>query len=227
VVAPCSQWIARSPVRNRIVAGRSTRSLGVKNMPGLAVSLNGTNLATVSTEGLNVVGVRVHGDVVGPEFAAVDLSGGLYGGEKESKHLIWIDQREIAAGDEIEVSLLEHADTSLPGKTIDELYSGDDSPMGPWQPLEEGMADLLKQPRVRERFTFVVIPPAGAAITASTQATDHSFGFSVLWNWMHPERVRVSLSSNSLQNIVKRTGGVDHANFLLQFGESVKLRVDA
>jgi hypothetical protein len=27
VAAPCSQWIARSPVRKRIVAGRSTRSL--------------------------------------------------------------------------------------------------------------------------------------------------------------------------------------------------------
>jgi len=196
-------------------------------MPGLAVTLNGVDLVAVSTDGLNVLGVRVHGDVIGPEFAAIDVSGGLYGEGDNSKHLIWIDQRELAAGDEIVVALLDSTTSSCPGKTIDELYSEDESPIGPRQPLEEATQFILKQPRVRERFNFVVTPPSGAPIIASTEPTNHSFGFSVLWNWMHPKRVRVSLSSNSLENIVKRTGGVYQASFYMHFGEAVRLRVDA
>ncbi len=196
-------------------------------MPGLEVSLNGNHVATVSTEGLDLVGVRVHGDLIGPEFASLDVSGGLYGDGKESKHLIWVSQREMASGDEIEVTLLENAVTSRPGQTIEQLYPENERPTGPEQTLEEVLRDLRKRPRSRERFVFRITPPNGTPISARTTPSDHSFGFSVMWNSMRPERARVSLSSNSLENIMKRTGGEEHANFLLQFGQAVKLRVDA
>ena len=201
--------------------------LGVNKVPGLAISLNGNHVATVSTEGLNVVGVRIHGDVIGPEFATIDVSGGLYEEGREGKHFIWIEQRKIAAGDEVEVTLLESAVTSPPGRTIEELYPENERPTGPAQSVEQVYLDLLKRPRIRESFIFQVVPPTGEPISARTSQGDHSFGFSVMWDWLHPERVRVSLSSNSLENIVKRTGGTDHANFFLQYGEGVKLRVDA
>jgi hypothetical protein len=45
--------------------------------PGLTITLNGTELVTVSSEGLNILNVRVHGDRIGPEFANLDVSGGL------------------------------------------------------------------------------------------------------------------------------------------------------
>ena len=113
------------------------------------------------------------------------------------------------------------------GRTIEELYPENERPTEPAQSVEEVYQDLLKRPRIRESFIFQVVPPTGAPISARTSQGDHSFGFSVMWDWLHPERVRVSLSSNSLENIVKRTGGTDHANFFLQYGEGVKLRVDA
>lgn len=193
-------------------------------MSGLAVAVNGSRLVAVSTEGSNVIGVRVHGDVLGPEFAAIEVSGGLYG-EGEAKHLIWLSDHQVSPGDEIEVSLLEAVETFPAGRTIEELFADEPEPMGPWQPLDEVFADLSRQPKVRERFSFRVEGPGGS-VSSTTSPNDHSFGFSVTWNWLHPERVRVSLSSNTLDGIAKRTGGTDHAEFFLHYGERVKLRVD-
>jgi hypothetical protein len=52
MAAPCSQWIARSPVQKRIAAGRSTGSLDVIKAPPGALSVGQSNKAM--TPGLKV-----------------------------------------------------------------------------------------------------------------------------------------------------------------------------
>lgn len=194
--------------------------------PGLAITLNGAELVTISSEGLNILSVRVFGDRITPEFANLDVSGGLYGEEKDQKHLIWEPDRVISPGDEIAVTLLKNTTTSRPGKTIEELYPEEIESHGPCQPIEQVFQDLARRPIVRERFTFIVTPPSGQSIRAETLPNDHSFGFSVTWVWLHPERARVSLSSNTLEGIAKREGGSNHAELRLQYGQRVQFRVD-
>ena len=194
--------------------------------PGLAISLNGSELVTISSDGFNILSERVFGDRISPEFAYLDVSGGMYGEEEDQKHLIWEPDRVISAGDEIAVTLLENATTSRPGKTIEELYPEDKEPHGPWQPIEQVFQDLAQRPIVRERFTFTVTPTPSQSICAETLPNDHSFGFSVTWVWLHPERARVSLSSNTLEGIAKRERGSTHAEFRLQYGQRVQFRVD-
>lgn len=193
---------------------------------GLAISLNGTELVTISSDGLNILSVRVFGDRIAPEFANLDVSGGLYGEEEDQKHLIWEPDRVISAGDEIAVTLLENVTTSRPGKTIEELYPDDKEPHEPWQPIEQVFQDLAQRPIVRERFNFTVTPPSDQSIHAATLPNEHSFGFSVTWVWLHPERARVFLSSNTLEGIAKREGGSTHAEFRLQYGQRVQFHVD-
>jgi len=194
--------------------------------PGLAVSLNGTELVTISSDGLNILSVRVFGDRITPEFANLDISGGMYGEEEDQKYLIWEPDRIVLPGDKIAITLLENVTTSRPGKTIEELYPEDKQPHGPWQPIEQVFQDLAQRPIVRERFTFTVTPPSSQSIRAETLPNDHSFGFSVTWVWLHPERARVSLSSNTVEGIAKREGGSTHAEFRLQYGQRVQFRVD-
>ena len=196
-------------------------------MPGLVVTLNGKLLVSVSTEDLNVLTVRVHGDVIGPGFASVELDGGHYGDVKNNKHLIWLNGREIDPGDEIDVEFAKETLTSEPGKTIEELYPDDDAQIEPWQSVEEVFKDLEKKPKVREQFAFRLVSPSGEVIDSCTEANDHGFGFSVLWDWTRPDIARVSLASSSLESIEKRQGGTEHARFRLQLCQSVKLRVDA
>lgn len=195
-------------------------------MPGLAVSINGNEVATVSTEGLNLLSVRVSGDLTSDDFATLDVSGGLYGEGGSSQHLIWVNLVPLIPGDEVAVSFLERATTSRAGKTIDELFPEKGQSMGPWEPLEKVLDDLAKEPKVRQQFNFEVTPPTGDVVRAATMPEDHSFGFSVDWAWKCPGRARVSLSSASLDNIVNRVGGTYHAEFKLELGQGVKLRVD-
>jgi hypothetical protein len=194
-------------------------------MPGLAVSVNGKEIVTVSTEGYNLLAVRVSGDLISEEFATLDMSGGLYGEGENNKHLTWINLIPLKPGDEVAVRFLVEATTSHPGRTIDELYPEGER-MGPWQPLEKMFEDLATEPKVRERFTFVLTAPGAESLRAATTLEDHSFGFSVTWAWNYPQRARVSLSSASLTNIAKRESGTDHAGFKLEPGQGVTLRVD-
>lgn len=196
-------------------------------MPGFIVSLNGKSLLAVSTEGLNVLSVRVHGDLISPEFALIDVSGGHYEDEKNKMHRIWLNDQEIGPGDEVEVEFQEETSTSVPGKTIEELYPDEKPQMGPGQSIEEIFKDLAKKPKARNKFAFRVEPPLGEAMNSCTEPNDHSFCFSVLWDWTRPNFARVSLNSNSLENIEKRQGGTEHARFRLQPGQRVNFRVSA
>jgi hypothetical protein len=196
-------------------------------MPGFSISLNGRNVAVVSTQGLNLLSVRIHGDVVGPEFAALDVSGGNYGEGQENVSLTWVAEQALHPGDQVSITLLDAATSSHAGKTIDELYPEDEQPMGPWPSMELAFQQLATMPKVRTGFRFEVVSSQGDAIRSQTAPNDHLFAFSVLWNWLHPERARVSLSSNSLEQVEKREGGHDHTEFMLQCGQSVSLRVNA
>jgi len=194
--------------------------------PGLAVSLNGIQLLTLSSDGLNILNVGVSGDRISPEFANLNISGGLYG-EEDEKHLIWAADRVVCPGDEIGVTLLECATTSEPGATIEELYSDDKDRQGPWPSVERVLEGLAQRPHLRERFAFVITAPSEQSIRATTLPNDHSFNFSVMWNWLNPDQARVSLRSNTLDGIAKRQGGSTHAKFVLRVGQRVQFRVES
>ena len=195
--------------------------------PGLAVSLDGEHLVTVAVDDLDILDVRVHGDVVSEEFATLDVTGGRHPEGCQSTFLIWIGDRVLHPGSQVEVSFLESATTSYAGKTIDEFYPDEEPPTGPWQPTDEMFDELAKRPKIRNRFRFEVLPPSSRSINAATVAEDHSFGFSVSWNSFHPERARVSLSSTTLRSIRDRVNGTYHAELRMSPNERVKVRVDA
>ena len=179
--------------------------------PGLAVDLDGENLVTVATDGLDLVDIQVHGDVISEEVASLYISGGSHPDGAESSYLIWVDNRPLRPGSVVAVTFLESAMSSRAGKTIDELFPEKEPPTGSWQPSEVMFDELAKRPKVHERFKFEVVPPAAQPIHAVTELGDHSFAFSVLWNSFHPERARVSLSSTTLENIRTRSNGTYHA----------------
>src|SRR5579875_2279984 len=90
--------------------------------PGLIVRINGRVIASVSSENLNIISVRIHGDVLSPEIAILDVTGGYYGGPDGTRHLLWVNEHEISEQDEIEVQFQDIAANSHAGRTIEELY---------------------------------------------------------------------------------------------------------
>lgn len=196
-------------------------------MAGLMVAVNGKSLASVSDAGLNIIAVQIHGDVIGMEFAVVEVFGGLYGQGDSDKHLIWVADYDISQNDEVKITFDEAVSTSQTGRTIEELHPESSSNAEYGQSIDDLYEDLSARPKVRERFTFDLVLPDGEVIRTSTGPDDYSFHLSAMWRWIKPTEARVSLTSNTLERIVRREGGSEHAKLALQFGQSVKLRIGA
>jgi succinate dehydrogenase flavin-adding protein (antitoxin of CptAB toxin-antitoxin module) len=192
--------------------------------PAISITLNGVQLVTVSTETLEVFSVVVHGDRVSSDFAHLNVSGGSYTDQENKKHLIWEAERTIRPADELVVSFLQDGRTSYDGKSIEELYSEDPELEEPEKTIEQVFEELARMPVVRGAVSFELSQPFAPAVRAAMQSDEHSFSFSVLWNWLHPERVRVSLSSNTLKSIAERKAGSQHAEFRLLYGQQVVFR---
>jgi hypothetical protein len=194
-------------------------------MAGLLVAVNGRPLASVSSADLNIIAVQVHGDVVGEEIAAIEAFGGLYGHGDVDKHLIWVTDHEISRDDTVEITFLDQVSTSHPGKTIEELYPESGTQNGSGQSMDDLYKDLSSRPKVRDKFAFELVKPDGDMIRTSTGPEDYSFHFSAMWKWTKPDEATASLNSNTLERIVKREDGSNHAAFKLRFGEKMTLRV--
>lgn len=196
----------------------------MEKTPGFKVCLNGRELVTVSAEGRNMLHVRVNGVRANAEFAWLDVAGGWYGGDGPSSHLLWEADRLIQPGDEIEVTFLEDASTSRPGKTIEELYSENEEKVGPPPSVEQILAQRALEPLLRDGYVLSLTPPNGEAIIAQTEPEEFDFGLSVHWVWMYPERATVYLSSSSLDKVARREPGRRHARFYISSGERVVFR---
>ena len=194
-------------------------------MPGFRVTINGKELVAVSVDGLNILSVQIHGDVIGDELAELQVFGGHYSGNETDTHLIWVNEHRINEKDEIEIIFSESVTTSYPGKTIEELSPKLEEQMGPWQPIEEMFSELSNEPRVRDHFSFILLPPSGEPIHAKTNNNEFSFNCSVMWKWLHPENASIWLTSNTLHGIKERKSGVSHAKLSLQYEQSIKLNV--
>jgi hypothetical protein len=194
-------------------------------MAGLIVAINGKPLASVSDAGLNILTVQVHGDVLGEELSVLDVHGGLYGHGDADKHLIWVNGHEVSADDEVEIAFRDQVSTSDAGKTIEELYPESNNQEGAEQSIEDLASDLSQRPKLRDRFTFELLPPGADMIRASTETDDFSYHLSAMWNWKKPDQAKVSLTSNSIEKIARREDGSRHAAFVLRFGEKTTFRI--
>ncbi|MDR8027956.1 hypothetical protein KPA93_32545 [Burkholderia cenocepacia] len=124
--------------------------------------------------------------------------------------------------------MLFHQDgqSSHAGKTIDELYP-DEPPAAQtdFAPTAEMFHELRAMPKVREKSVIDLSASSGASFHGETTAPEDSFALSILWDSTHPERARVSLHSNSLDNL-EANGPL---NYLFEgnmsYGDFVELRI--
>jgi hypothetical protein len=194
-------------------------------MPALDISLDGTRIATVSTDGFTVMAVNVGGTLIDEEFASVDVSGGSYPKGAPSTYLTWVSQQALQPGQRIKVTFLESGISSHAGKTIGELYP--DAPPSSkidFTPTDEMMRELRAKPKRREKFTLHLTSSKGKVFDVETRPEEHSFGFSILWISYQPEHARVSLHSYTLDSLENRGSMNNHVREQLEYGDSVELQ---
>jgi hypothetical protein len=190
-------------------------------MAAITVELNSQRLVAVGTEGIDLIAVNIDGDRFGPDLAVLRVTGGTYPEGGESEYVIWQEDYPLSAGDRVSITFSDTGDTSKPAKTIDELYPDKEAlPPSSYPSAKDMLAKLAQRPTLHEYLGFKVSRPDGTLVSGRTSAEEHGFGFSVLWNSRGTQRVRVGLHTYTLEGAANREGGIDHARFTLQRGET-------
>lgn len=197
-------------------------------MPALSVSIDGKTIATVSTDGYDLLSVRAGGTRIDEDFADLEVAGGSHPEGRESTYLIWVSALSLQPGQVVTVSLLESAPTSHAGKTIDELFPDKEpSAITDFKPTAEILADIRSRPKLRDKFSFRLRTSLGTTFVGETKPDEHGFGFTVNWNSFHPERARVSLHSYTLENLEHKGPMNNHVDERLYAGDSVRFELVA
>ena len=198
-------------------------------MPTISVSLNGQLLASVATDGYDVLSVHVHGIRTDSEFATVDMNGGSYPEGQESTYLTWISSTLLSPGDSVDVKFADSGQTSHPGKTIDELFPNEpaDSQRTDFKATSEMFAELRAKPQLRGGYGFSLTLPSGTHYEGRTNEAEHGFGFSVVWNSHRPQRASVSLHSYTIDSMEHEQPMRDHASEYIAPTTTVRFQVAA
>lgn len=174
-------------------------------MPALRISIDGNEVATVCTDGYDVLDARVSGTRIDEELATLGVTGTSQPENGKSVYRIWVNETPIRSGQVVAVSLLESAATSHAGKTIEELFPGeDDAEEMDFTLTTEMLAELRAKPKFREKYFFKLNSSSGASFSGQSKPEEHGFSFSVVWNSFHPERARISLHSYTLDSLEVR-----------------------
>jgi hypothetical protein len=197
-------------------------------MPSLRVSIDGTLVASVCTDGLDQLGAHVSGTRVEEELATLYVAGGSYPDGASSTYLIWVDSVQIKAGQEVAISLVPGEANSHRGKTIEELSTGEaPPPETDFEPHAKTYEQLRQMRPARGQYRLQFASSIGRSFVGQTAHDDHGFSLTVHWNSFHPERARISLDSYTLEALETRGPMNDHVEARLQVGDSAQLRVDA
>lgn len=176
-------------------------------MPALSVFVDGRLMASVCTDGLDVLTVNVSGTKIDDRFATLDFAGGIYSKNGDSTHLIWLSELELDPGECVRVEVEANGSNSHPGKTIEELFPGPaEEKSGPMPSREQLIEEVKARKHLRSHFTVSVQSSSGANVVTEVKPDDHGFGASFLWNWMRPERVAASLHTYTLDHLASEEG---------------------
>lgn len=188
-------------------------------MPSLRVELDGARVTTISLADGDIVHVSVHGALDRNPKAALDAAGGNYepGGRG---YLTWAEL-PVPAGAVLKVTLHEGCENPDEGKTLQELFPGEElSTQTDFTINDEMAAEIRARPQLHQAFSVQASTSRGEQAMAVSDTHNTSFTFHVVWDYTRPGQARVHLSTHCLDDIVARRLGTSHLQVLLSFGDS-------
>ena len=183
-------------------------------------------MATVNTEGFDLITVHVSGNRTWECRAMVDVAAGRYPTDAPSTYLIFLPDMQLLAGQRVTIALLADGVTGPAGKTIDELYPDESSlpEAHDFSITDDRMAEIAALPVWHDSFAFDYLSSDGTSMAIQTPPEDDSFSLNLLWDSMGGANpARVSLTSNNIVNVQARKFGTLYAEQRLEVGGYVSL----
>jgi hypothetical protein len=195
-------------------------------MPAFRISVDDDVMATVNTEGYDMITMHVSGNRTWESRAVVDVAAGRYPPGAPSSYLIFVPEMQLVVGQRVTIALLEDGVTGPSGKTIDEVYP--DLPAVPgtggFTITDERIAEIAALPVWHDRYAFDYTSSDGTSLSFQTPPEDDSFSLTLLWDSMGGANpARVSVTSNNIENIQARKFGHQHVEQRLEVGGWVSL----
>jgi hypothetical protein len=175
-------------------------------MPFLRVIVNRSLLASIDTDGKDMVSVLVSGLLVKECAGDLSVSGGTYGTDDETGHLTWVDQ-PIEVGQTVRVELLETSVEFGKGRTIKEIYPDYQPGADPVPSRAEAISQLEATPRRRDRFELRLSDQDNQIGTLSSEPEEVGFGLSVIWASNKNDEARVSAHAYSVESMRNNQNG--------------------
>jgi hypothetical protein len=193
-------------------------------MPLLRISLDGSPLVAIPTDGREFVGARIGGTHDDPDYADVSAWGGTYASHQSPDHRIWLENKTLSVGNCVEIELLASGDEVGTG-ILFESNDASNPPLGHSheEELLKLAAELRTQPNVRERYGAIYSSSKIPKMEFETLPGEYGFGLNVLWNSLHPERVSVSLYAYSIDSMERQEAGRDAVREKLDVGQKCRL----
>jgi hypothetical protein len=190
-------------------------------MPALRLSIDEKPMATVCTDGYDLVTARVWGTRVDEEFALVEMSAGTYPEGGEPTDLTWLSLMPLKPGQVVAIELLDEAPTEPAGQSFDDMFPDADK-VEPremaFAPDDAMLAELKAAPHVREGHAFELTTKDGT-VSAVVAPQEHGFGFTTTWHAGQPDEARLSVHTYSLESMATRQPGRTTIKDKLQVGE--------
>jgi hypothetical protein len=173
-------------------------------MAFLCVTVDESIVASIDTQGKDLIAVNVGGSRISPNYAELTVMGGTYARDGSPTHpRIWVAQTPLNPGQTVTVALLSNAEAVGEGMTLDEAYPEDSDEPKPR--LTGSRADIAMQlrqvPPVRDGFKVQLVARGKPVAMLETAPAEFGFQFSVLWTGHHEVQASVSLSAHSLDFI--------------------------
>jgi len=195
-------------------------------MPSLRVELDGARVTTISLADGDIVHVSVHGALDRNPKAVLDAAGGNYGPGGRG-YLTWAEL-PVPAGAVLKVTLHEACENPDVGKTLQELFPGEElSTQTDFTLNDEMVAEIRARPQLHQAFAVQAGTSRGEQAMAASDAHNTDFTFHVVWEYTSPDQARVHLSTRCLDDIVARRHGTSHLQTMLSLGDSASFVLTA
>jgi hypothetical protein len=198
-------------------------------MPTLRVTKNEEHLCTVGSGGLFMISAGVWGDIWSAEPSHLDVTGGTDENDSPPEFLVWEMLHELRAGDRIRFDFEDGDKSSRPPEVSRDEPQPNSSPVQKqmWPPSEREIADLEARPVLNPGlFWRFSMNQVAETIVRPEHGRQH-LSFGLLWNNHRPEKIRVSLRSTSLREVVARNGGREYVADYVPLGSHFELAIGA
>ena len=196
-------------------------------MPGFVVTKNAVPVCAINSDGLELLDVRVSGDIWGPDVAHLDVSGCSFGEGKSLRHFWWEFLHPLVSGDTIEVQFVDAVQTSRPGDESPPLPPRSTDQFVPTPPPEEEVAGLEARPELFPNLEFLATLSSGRNVSGRLSNGRHFVSMNASWASHRADRARLSFRSVSLREAIARVDGAEYLSEYVSLGETITLRVQA